>query len=246
MTSNRFSIKSHNLHSSIVVLSGKEHHHLARVARIKPNEKVWLFDEQGTNYLARVDEIRKERTRLVILERWDKHEPRVKITLAQAILKSKKMDDIIHKATELGVITIIPVISVRTIVRIGDKAQKKGERWKKIAQEASKQDKSCPVPSIWQPIDLKKLIEEGKEERRFLLSEHRGKYLKEILLDIESRGELPLSVQVLVGAEGGWTEEEEKYILKNGYEAVSLGRQIFRAETAALSSLAMMTHFWNS
>ena len=196
--------------------------------------------------MARVDEIREETTRLVVLERWDKYEPRVKITLAQAVVKSKKMDDIIHKATELGVITIIPVISVRTIVRLGDKAQKKVERWKKISREAAKQDKSCSVPSIWQPIDLKKLIMEGKEERKLLLCEHRGKYLKEILLDIESSKELPSSVQVLVGAEGGWTEEEEKYILKNSYEAISLGRKILRAETAALSSLAMIDHFWNS
>lgn len=246
MTSNRFSIKSNDLHSSIVILSGEEHHHLTRVARIRPKEKVWLFDEHGKNYLARVDEIRKETTRLFILERRDKYEPKVKITLAQAIIKSKNMDAIIHKATELGVAAIIPVISTRTVVRIEDKAKKKVERWERIARETAKLDKLYSVPSIWHPLELEKLIKEGKGERKFLLSEYRGTCLKDILLDIESSRALPSSVQILVGAEGGWTEEEEKFILKNGYEAVSLGRQILRAETAALSSLAMIAHFWNS
>ncbi|NOR53697.1 MAG: RsmE family RNA methyltransferase, partial [Candidatus Aminicenantes bacterium] len=79
--------------------------------------------------------------------------------------------------------------------------------------------------------------------------ENKGKYLKEIL--IQSSGseiqkeELPFSVLVLVGPEGGWEEEEEEYILNNGFEAVNLGSQILRAETAAFCSLALISHFWN-
>jgi len=217
LTSNRFSIKQSNIRSSSVFLDGEEHHHLSRVARIKPGEKVWLFDDRGTNYLARVEEVTKERTRLAILERRATPEPRVEITLAQALIKSKKMNSILQK---------------------------------KIIKAAAKQSKISFLPSISSPVTLEKLVEERDEAKKLVLSENTGKYLKDILIqcsgpDVE-REELPSSVIILVGPEGGWTSEEEEYILDHAYEAVSLGRQVLRAETAALSSLAMISHFWNS
>ncbi len=250
MTSNRFSIKQSNIRSSSAFLDGKEHHHLSKVARIKPKEKVWLFDEQGTNYLARVEEITKEKTRLEIIERQVTPEPRVKITLAQALIKSKKMNSILQKATELGVTTIIPVITARTVVSIEEKAEKKVERWQKIIMAAAKQSKIDFLPSISFPLKLEKLVEERDEDRKLVLSENRGKYLRDILIpssgpDVEREG-LPSSVIILVGPEGGWTSEEEEYIQDHGYEAVSLGRQVLRTETASLSCLAMIAHFWNS
>jgi 16S rRNA (uracil1498-N3)-methyltransferase len=249
LTSNRFFIKKGDIKSSALFLRGDEHHHLSRVARIKPMEKVWLFDEQGTNYLAKVEEIRKDATRLSVLQTLDKKKPKIKITLAQALLKSKKMDLIIQKSTELAVTNIIPVITSRTIIKVEKKIQKKIERWKKIALEAVKQSQMSFLPSISSPTPVEKLVEGRGEEKKLLLSENRGKYLKNILIE-NSGSELkipkpPSSVLILVGPEGGWTDEEEKFILKNGYEAVSLGGQTLRAETAALCSLAMISHFWN-
>lgn len=250
MTSNRFSIKQNNIRSSSAFLDGEEHHHLSKVARIKPKEKVWLFDEQGTNYLARVEEITKERTRLAILERQIPPAPRVKITLAQALIKSKKMNSIIQKATELGVTTIIPVITARAVVRIEERAEKKLERWQKIIQAAAKQSKIHVLPSLSSPVTLEQLVGERDDARKLILSESRGKYLRDILVQGSDSGgerkEPPSSVIILVGPEGGWTSKEEKFILDHGYEAVSLGKQVLRAETAALSSLAMISHFWNS
>lgn len=250
MTSNRFSIKKSHIRSTFVFLDGEEHHHLSKVARVKPMEKVWLFDERGTNYLARVEEITKERTRLAILDRQVTPEPRVKITLAQALIKSKKMNSILQKATELGVTSIIPVITARTVVRIEERAEQKLERWRKIINAAAKQSKIPFLPSISSPVTLEKLVKERDETKKLVLSENRGEYLRNILLqgsgpDIEIE-EPPSSVIILVGPEGGWTREEEEYILEHGYEAVSLGTQILRTETASLSSLAMISHFWNS
>ena len=166
MTSNRFFIKKSNIHSSSLLLYGDEHHHLSKVARIKPEEKVWLFDEQGTNYLAKVEETGKNMTRLSILQTLDKNKPKIKITLAQALLKSKKMDIIIQKSTELAVTNIIPVITARTIVKVEEKLQKKIERWKKIALEAVKQSQMSFLPSISSPIQIEKLVEGRGEERK--------------------------------------------------------------------------------
>jgi 16S rRNA (uracil1498-N3)-methyltransferase len=219
------------------------------VARIKLKEKIWLFDESGTNYLARVEKIDKDITQLSILKKMKKEEPRVKITLAQALLKSKKMDMILQKSTELGVKTIIPVITARTVVKINGKIENKMERWKKITLSASKQSQRSHLPLILSPVHLKDLIKRRNEEKKLLLSENKGKYLKEILIQSSGseiqKGELPFSVLVLVGPEGGWAEEEEEYILNNGFEAVNLGSQILRAETAAFCSLALISHFWN-
>ena len=249
MTSNRFFIKKSDIKSSTLLLYGDEHHHLSRVARIKPEEKVWLFDEQGTDYLAKVEEIRKDMTRLSLLQTLDKNKPKIKITLAQALLKSKKTDLIIQKSTELAVTDIIPVITARTILKVEQKIQKKIERWKKIALEAVKQSQRSFLPSISAPMTIEKLVEKRGEEKKLLLSENRGKYLRDIL--IENSGSAlkmpkpPSSVLILVGPEGGWTDDEEKHILNNGYEAVSLGEQTLRAETAALCSLVLISHFWN-
>jgi len=249
LTSNRFYIRQSDIDSSYVFIYGDEHHHLSNVARIRPKEKVWLFDEQGTRYLARVEEVTKEGTRLTILEKEETTEPGVKITLAQAIIKSKRMNSILQQATELGASMIIPVITARTVVRIEGKAEKKLERWEKIVREAAKQCK-CPFfPSILPPVSLKSLIEERQETLKLVLSENRGKYLRDILVRNSGSGrekeKPPSSVIILVGPEGGWTDEEENTILSHGYEAVSLGKQILRAETAALSGLAMVSHFWN-
>lgn len=249
MTSNRFFIDKNSIHSGTVLLQGKEHHHLSRVARIKTNEKIWLFDDLGTNYLARVEKLDKDSTQLSILEKMEKEEPRVKITLAQALLKSKKMDMILQVSTELGVDTIIPVITARTVVKINGKIESKMERWKKITQSATKQSKRSHLPRILSPVNLEDLTRRRDEEKKLLLSENKGIYLKDILIqnsgsEIQKAGP-PFSVCVLVGPEGGWAEEEEKYILNNGFEAVTLGNRTLRAETAALCSLALISHLWN-
>ena len=79
------------------------------------------------------------------------------------------------------------------------------------------------------------------------MSENKGRYLKDILLSLSVNhiARIPSSVIVLVGPEGGWNEQEERDILNHDYEAISLGRQVLRAETAALSSIALISHFWN-
>lgn len=248
MTSNRFYIKQTKPRSSTVLLYGEEHHHLSKVARIKPKENVWLFDERGTSYLAKVEEIEKDRTRLSILEERGKEESKTKITLAQALIKSKKMDLILQKATELGLTTFIPVIAARSTVKIEEKIETRLERWQKISREATKQCGRSVIPAILPPLHLGKLVEERNEERKLFLSENRGNYLKNILLqDINSqrKDKQSFSVIVLAGPEGGWTEDEENLILRHGYEAVSLGKYILKSETATISSLAMISHFWN-
>jgi 16S rRNA (uracil1498-N3)-methyltransferase len=248
LTSNRFFIDTKKLLTTCAVLEGEEHHHLKNVARIKPGEEVWLFDGSGESYMARVDKIEKSRTRLSILDKEEKAEPRVKVTLAQALIKIKNFELIIQKATELGAYEFLPVIAARSVIKIDHKLDNKTARWSKIARESAKQSGVTRVPAIMQPKTLKDVVRERRDDTKLFLSELGGMPLRHLLVPETTKRYLdqyPSTLLILVGPEGGWTEAEEEDIVSHGFEAISLGRQILRTETAAISSLALIDHFWN-
>jgi 16S rRNA (uracil1498-N3)-methyltransferase len=157
------------------------------------------------------------------------------------------MDLVIQKATELGADAIIPVISGRTVVKVGDAQTQKRERWKRLAIEASKQCGRSAVPDIMIPSSLRTFIPKNRGAKKIFLSEHGGVSLKEMLMSpLEKKTGLAKSVILLVGPEGGWTEIEEQDMMDSCYEAVSLGSHTLRSETAAIVSLALITHFWKN
>jgi 16S rRNA (uracil1498-N3)-methyltransferase len=245
LTSKRFFIKEKPSGSAHLFLEGSEHHHLSKVARIKPGEKVWLFDEHGNRFMARVEAVEKDRTLLNIVEEERKRVLKVRITLAQALLKTKKMDLVVQKATELGAYAIVPLLSERTVVKIENKQDKKMERWKRVVLEAAKQSGSTSVPEIHPPTELMRFISGKEKSKKMFLSERGGESLRDILMfPLNEKLKIPDSVNLLIGPEGGWTEKEEQDIMSNSYEAVSLGTFTLRSETAAIASLAMVSHFW--
>ena len=249
MTSNRFFIQEAKLHKSTVLLTGEEHHHLHSVLRMRAGEHLWLFDEQGTEYLALVDDTGRNSTRLSVIEQKGKKAPAVQITLAQSLIKSQRLELLLQKATELGADRFLPVISARSIVKIEGKIEKKIERWTRIAREAAKQSGNTKIPAILLPRPLGEVLNEVDSDLNIFLNERGGIYLKDILVGNRiSSGQvkaIPKSIKVLIGPEGGWTEQEEHDILNHGYTAVSLGPQTLRAETAAMSCLVLINHFWN-
>lgn len=246
MTSERFFITGNPGDSNHVFLEGPEHHHLSKVARIRAGEKVWLFDEKGSQYLAQVKEVGKEKTCLHILKAIGEKKTRVRITLAQALIKTKKMDLVLQKSTELGAHVFIPIISARTVVKIQDRMEKKLDRWQRIALEAAKQCGNVVVPEVQPPVGLKKFLRLRNGTKKMFFSERYGKLFRDILISSSgSKNELPASVSLLIGPEGGWTDKEERDILDNGFEAISLGPFTLRSETAAMVSLALVSHFWN-
>lgn len=247
MTSNRFYINQINPQSLYVFLEGEEHHHLSHVSRIQPGDKIWLFDSSGKSYLSQVEEVMKAKTKLLLLTEKERDKMKTEITLAQSLVKSKNLEFIIQKSVELGITCFIPVMTSHSVVRMEEKIEKKLARWERIAREAVKQSGNPWVPCISPPLDLKRLVREKNAAVKLLLSENRGKYLREVLTRNGKfyKESPPSSVLILIGPEGGWTREEEKFILDNGFLAVSLGKNILRTETAAICSLALISHFWN-
>jgi 16S rRNA (uracil1498-N3)-methyltransferase len=216
---------------------------------MKAGDRVWLFDEHGTEYLARLDDTGRNSTKLFVIEKSEKKAPFVKITLAQSLIKTQRLEFLLQKVTELGAERFLPVISERSIVKVEGKIEKKIDRWTRIVREAAKQSGNTMVPTILPPTSLGKLLEDAEDGLKIFLNERGGKYLKDILMGDHKFTEqvkgIPQSVKVLVGPEGGWTENEEHDILGHGYRAVSLGPQTLRAETAAMSCLVLINHFWN-
>lgn len=246
MTSNHFFIQKSLAGRPWLCLEGREHHHLSKVARLRPRDEIWLFDEEGARYRARIEDIGRERTRLRLLEKLEPTKRRSKITLAQALLKAKPMDWVIQKGTELGMFSFVPVLSERCVVKVEDRSAQKVQRWNQIAREAFKQCRSGLVPAILAPQPLDNFLREWEADKKLFFSERPGLPLKDIVRPARDSETQPPEVLILVGPEGGWTQAEEDKVLRRGYEAVSLGPNILRAETAALAAMAIISHFWDS
>jgi 16S rRNA (uracil1498-N3)-methyltransferase len=229
-----------------IVLRGGEHRHLARAARVRAGEEIWLFDGRGRRCRARVETVAADRTDVVVLETEEPESPRARIALAACLVESKTLETILEKAAELGCSDFIPVTSARSLKSSGERTDRKLERWGRIVRAAAKQCKAHLLTEVHPPRRLKELLRDPGAERLLLLSEHGGRPLKDILTASapEPAGP-PVRVLLLVGPKGGWTAGEEREIRQAGFEAVSLGRRVLRAETAALAGTAMIAHFWN-
>ncbi len=246
MTANQFFVPLIAEDAAVIVLTGEEHRHLARVARVRAGEQVWLIDAHGRRCMSRVEKVEEDRTEVAVLTMEGPEAPRTRIALAPCLMEAKKLETVLEKAVEIGCSDFIPVTSVRSLKAQGERTDRKLERWKRIAREAAKQCKARLLTEVHPPRPLKDLLQAPGADRRLFLSEHGGRPLRDIVTaGLASPEGPPASVLLLVGPKGGWTEGEESGIRQAGFEAVSLGRRILRAETAALAGASLIAHFWN-
>ena len=219
----------------IPLLTGQDAHHLKNVLRAKVGDPVELLDGNGTIYSCRIAKIGKETiTCKVESTRAETSEPKVKVTLAQSLPKGSKMELIIQKSVELGVNRIIPLLSERSVSK-----EAKLPRWEKIAREAAEQSKRGLVPEITQ---LKKIDDIFRSAKDFDLALipwelETDKSLKSVLTTNKSKNLL-----LLIGPEGGFSQDEVKRARESGFIPVSLGKRILRAETAAIATLAAVMY----
>jgi 16S rRNA (uracil1498-N3)-methyltransferase len=163
------------------------------------------------------------------------------ITLVMTVFKFDRMEWAIEKATELGVAGIAPVIARRTEKHLAQAAAKRAERWRRIAQEAAQQARRSDIPVIHDPAPLADRVRAASQATRIVLAEQeRTTTLRTALEEsIANAGaQMPL-LETAIGPEGGWAPEEESLFDTSGWRAVSLGPRILRAETAAITALAV-------
>lgn len=230
---NRFFIDREQIIDGEIQIIGKDVKHIKNVLRLKPKDKIELVCE-GQLYISEILEIRSDMVKaLIVSASKGKSEPPVHIALYQGIAKGSKMEYIIQKATEIGVKEVYPLITDRTIVRIKDKKkeQNKIKRWNSIAEEASKQSKRDLLPVVNDIISFGEMIEFLKGEKNIIVPYEMEKSygLKESLKNVaEGR------INIIIGPEGGFTEEEVNMLKDIGGQIVTLGPRILRTETAGL------------
>jgi 16S rRNA (uracil1498-N3)-methyltransferase len=169
-------------------------------------------------------------------------EPPMPVTLVMSIFKFDHMEWAIEKATELGVAGIAPVIARRTEKHLAQAAMKRVERWRRIAHEASQQSRRSDVPSILDPVRLLDRVKAASSDKRLVLAEQeRSTTLRAALQEaIAAAGADAPAIELAIGPEGGWAPDEEALFDAQGWQAVTLGPRILRAETAAIAALALV------
>jgi 16S rRNA (uracil1498-N3)-methyltransferase len=221
---------------------GPDAQHLTRVLRVEPGQQFEISDNQNV-YMAEVESARKDLVSFAVRERLEVFDSVVRTTLLASLVRFERFEWIIEKATELGVERIVPVEAQRTEKGLRTAAEKRSVRWNRIAREASEQSRRARLPEIHEAIALSgALVVEG--DYRYLLEEAAD--ARPMLSVLPSTREAGERVALLLGPEGGWTDRERKLITSEGWSPVSLGREILRAETAAIAGLAIINAAWNS
>jgi len=224
-------------------LQKKHAHYLARVLRLQPGDPVFLLDGRGNRCRAEILEVSRLSVSLKVgdTERLDSESP-LKITIIQGLPKPGKMDWIVQKATELGVIAIAPVITERSQVRCSGASATGGVgRWRKIAESATAQSGRGIVPEIYDPEPLDVFFQKQKylgSGRGLVFWEKAEKSLKTAIPEVDS-GSLS-NLSVFVGPEGGLTVAEVGMAEEAGFVQASLGSRILRTETAAVVAIGLL------
>ena len=225
------------LYNEEMSITGVDAKHIGRVLRMQPGDKLQIVSDDGVSALAEVTAISETTVTVRCLEVLaESHEPAVKITLAQGLAKGEKMDFIIQKAVELGAYSIVPVAMEHSVVRLdGAKADKKVERWQKIAEAAAKQSKRDIIPQVQAVQSVSQMLANNNCKTKIIAYECEDRMsLKTALREAGQLDDLLL----IIGPEGGISEGELSKAREAGAVPVSLGRRILRAETAGLVAMS--------
>ncbi|GAB4364969.1 MAG: 16S rRNA (uracil(1498)-N(3))-methyltransferase [Deltaproteobacteria bacterium] len=241
-----FFVERASIEGDTARLSGTEAGHMLRSLRLSVGDAFFAFDEEGTRYRMRILEATSRSLRAEVLETMaPEPPPAVEITLLVGLPKADKMDFILEKATELGCSRVVPFRSSRTIPRLDAReAQRKRLRWERVALAAAKQCGSGRVPEIPGLLSYPEALSIGSRcSGRIVFYEGVGRFgLAQALSGMGT----PESVALLIGPEGGFSEEEVREAEAAGFVRAGLGQRILRVETAALAAVAMVTYHFES
>jgi 16S rRNA (uracil1498-N3)-methyltransferase len=233
-------IPPHLFDANPIVLTGDDHHHLARVLRLRSGEALIALDGTGRAYHTKVASIGPKEIALRVLGPADvAPEPPVAIRVCQAIGRGDRFDEVLQHDTEVGVSSFVPLLTERGVVRFDARdADAKLARWQRIVRGAAEQSHRARVPSVTAPVTVTQATGDIPDGALLLLLDQGGPDLVEVL----PAGVVPSSILLFVGPEGGFTFAEAQLLCGAGAERVSLGRHVLRTETAALVAIARIMH----
>lgn len=233
-----FYITKDQIIDNTALITGEEAQHVSRVLRMKKGDKVTLCDGDGIFYDALLCGFDEKSVKAQILSsRNAETEPKVSITLFQGVPKNPKLETIVQKATEIGVVRIVPMDTNRAVAKLDKSA--KVDRLRKIAREAAKQSKRGVVPVVTDAISFKDAVKEAAKADLAIIPYEEE---TEISLKKALAGKTAKSIAVMIGPEGGFEKDEILLAKENGIVSVTLGKRILRTETAGLAVSAAVLY----
>jgi 16S rRNA (uracil1498-N3)-methyltransferase len=222
-----------------ITLEEEPAHHLRQVLRLRSGNEIVLFDNSGDEYHAHLDQLSKQSvTALVGEKRGHETEAQLSIHLIIGISRGERMDQVLQKATELGVTRITPCLTQRCVVKLDKK--KRANRlahWGRVIVSACEQSGRCRLPLLDEPLDISNAISEQNSELALVLDPKAPQPITQIPTP-------EFSVSILIGPEGGLTEGERNQALQQGFLGLRLGPRILRTETAPLAAIAAIQTLW--
>jgi len=235
----RVRVAGDQLRSGTVHLRGAELRHLRDVLRLRSGARIEVFDGEGRSFEAEITAIGTSAAEIAVLDAVERRaESPLQLTLAVAIAKGAKLDWVVEKATELGVSRIVPFVSERTVPE-REEFTSRQERWRRIASGAAAQSGRTVSPQVSEVMRFADVAQHAPRHDRCLLFWERG-------IDSLGTEREPgvRDVLVLTGPEGGFTDAEAARARAGGFTICTLGPRILRAETAAVTAVALAQHRW--
>lgn len=219
-------------------LDEQSSHYLLKVLRMGSGRELILFNGTGGEYLAEIIEAGKKSV-VVNIKSFsaENRESSLSIELAIGISRGERMDWVLQKATELGVSKVTPLITERTEVKVsGDRQDKKMQHWQQILISACEQCQRNILPQLHEPKSINAWIGKVTADQKFVLHHRHAKKLQST--------EKPSSVCLLIGPEGGLTEDEIQLAESQGFTSLRLGPRVLRTETAPIAAISLVQYLW--
>ena len=220
------------------ILSLDDTYHITKVMRMNIGDLVEVVYDRKV-YISKIILLKPNCVVEIKEEKIEYNELDVKVTICQSLVKESKMDLILQKSTELGAYSFIPLKVKNSIIKGSDSDfLKKVNRWQKIVKEASEQSKRNIIPEVYSVKNIKEIGDMDFDLKILCTVNELSITLKNILQKNKSCG----TMIIVVGPEGGFTSEEEEYLINKGFISTSLGNLILRTETASLCALSMINY----
>lgn len=229
----------------IVQLPRDEGEHLTRVLRLGVGDTVSVFDGRGREFVAKVSSIARRDVRVQLMSRIEPAaECTVPLTLAQAVLKADKMDDVVRDAVMMGVVALQPIVSHRTETTVAALLRgQRVERWQRVALASVKQSRRALLPEIRMPLTLETYLADPPSALRLMLVEP-STGTDGVSLSMLQREPPPQDAALMVGPEGGWTVEECRMAVAAGVRPVTLGQRTLRADAVPVAAISVLQFLW--
>ena len=234
----RFYADERGVNGDVAYLCEEDARHATRVLRMKPGEGCELFAD-GKRFSGEIISLDNGEVEVRITGEMPSTEARLRITLYQGLPKADKMELIVQKSVELGACAVVPVAMSRCVVQLDAKdGRKKQERWQKIAREACKQSGRCEMMQVTEPISFKQLLARLTEHEAAIVPWEDARGYSLARFHQEHPGVTDLAI--VIGPEGGMSEDEIARMKEASCQSVTLGPRILRTETAGLCAMSAL------